>query len=80
MTDSDNVTFTITEDFFNVIELHEAQCIVGVDLLLGGRCIERRRDGTVVRDETTWHCRLVGGAPHYTRATTSSQWSAEEKT
>lgn len=58
-------TITITEDFFNVIELHSLEKIEGNDLILGGRTIERRRDGTVVRDETTWNVRVENGAPYY---------------
>lgn len=46
-------TFTITEDFFNVIELHHAPSRwEGRREISRGRTIERRRDGTVVRDET----------------------------
>lgn len=46
-------TLTITEDFFNTIELHEAPPHVEGNVLhLRGRTVERRRDGTVVRDET----------------------------
>lgn len=61
----DNQTITLTEDFWNHLELSSVERVEGRDLILGGRTIERRLDGTVVRDETTWNLRLIGGAPYY---------------
>lgn len=50
----DEMTFTITEDFFNVIELHDAPSRWEGPYreVKRGRTIERRRDGSVARDET----------------------------
>jgi len=51
-------TIRITEDFFNRIELHETFRVdPDGSMWFGGRTIERRRDGTIVRDETHWNVR-----------------------
>lgn len=50
---SDDAQITITEDWFNVIELHHApDRWEGRRQILRGRTIERRRNGSVARDET----------------------------
>lgn len=59
------IMFAIPAGFFNTIHLSEEFKVDGDDLLMGGRTIERRRDGTVVRDEVHWNLRLVGGASYH---------------